>query len=457
MRNTLLSHTALGLVVTAAAVMLGEARAQMVPVKYGTDPTLMPSAVMGTPADENLNRTVQYRQPVTTQSPMPQLQQVSTQQPSPQMQPVAAPVPQPVRYAPVQSQMPSAAGGTVSVSAGDTVYALARRYNVAPGEIIAANNLTPPYRLDIGQQLRVPGAPVQMAPPPQQMQAAVSAPQPQAPQAPRYVTVSAPTATMAPQALQYGQPSYQSAPVVERLDTAYRVQQGDTLYSLSQRFSVPVQTLANANGLMPPYPLSIDQRLVIPGTGPMPQSQMSAAPSYAPQAGYSASSDARLAARELGVQAAPTPLPSRQGQQILVSKTAESRFAWPLQGSVIKTFGTSADGLRNDGINIAAPVGAPIRAAADGEVIYTGSELEGYGNLLLIRHADGWVSAYAHADSILVQKGEQVRQGEIVAKVGKSGSVGQPQLHFELRHELQPRDPLAALDGRDMKAAALVQ
>ena len=115
-------------------------------------------------------------------------------------------------------------------------------------------------------------------------------------------------------------------------------------------------------------------------------------------------------------------------------------------------YGLDGNGRRNDGINIAAPVGTPIRAVDDGEVVYRGSDLEGYGNLLLIKHTNGWVSAYAHTDAMLVRKGEQVRKGQVVAKVGTTGSVAQPQLHFELRHDLKPADPIAALQGRDARA-----
>ena len=135
-----------------------------------------------------------------------------------------------------------------------------------------------------------------------------------------------------------------------------------------------------------------------------------------------------------------TPLPPRLGK---------GGFIWPVWCKVLSGFGPKRNGLHNDGINIAAPIGTPIRAVDDGEVVYRGSDLEGYGNLLLVKHTGGWVSAYAHTDAMLVRKGETVRKGQVIAKVGTTGTVDQPQLHFELRHDLKPTDPLAALDGRN--------
>jgi murein DD-endopeptidase MepM/ murein hydrolase activator NlpD len=112
-----------------------------------------------------------------------------------------------------------------------------------------------------------------------------------------------------------------------------------------------------------------------------------------------------------------------------------------LKGRIIGSFGPRESGLHNDGLNIAAPSGTPIRAAENGVVVYAGNELRGFGNLLLIKHADGWVTAYAHAQTLKVGRGDQVRRGEIIATVGDSGNVGRPQLHFEIRKGQQPIDP----------------
>ena len=119
----------------------------------------------------------------------------------------------------------------------------------------------------------------------------------------------------------------------------------------------------------------------------------------------------------------------------------ELHFLWPVAGRVISPFGDNANGGRNDGINILVPRGTPVRAADAGEVSYVGNELKGYGNLILIRHDNGFVTAYAHTDGVQVKRGERVERGQVIASVGDTGDVSQPQLHFELRHGTQPVDP----------------
>jgi murein DD-endopeptidase MepM/ murein hydrolase activator NlpD len=127
---------------------------------------------------------------------------------------------------------------------------------------------------------------------------------------------------------------------------------------------------------------------------------------------------------------------------------AEARFLWPVRGKVLSSFGPMAGGLHNDGINIAAPEGTPVKAAENGVVAYVGNELRGFGNLLLIKHADGWVTAYAHTQEILVSHGQQVKRGQLVARVGATGSVAQPQLHFEVRQGSKAKDPAKLLGSQ---------
>jgi murein DD-endopeptidase MepM/ murein hydrolase activator NlpD len=123
-------------------------------------------------------------------------------------------------------------------------------------------------------------------------------------------------------------------------------------------------------------------------------------------------------------------------------------FIWPVKGEVVTEFGTTGKGQHNDGINIAAPRGTPVLAADGGVVAYAGNELRGFGNLLLIKHEDGWMTAYAHADSLLVRRGDIVRRGQKIALVGDSGGVPTPQLHFELRQGTRAVDPLPVLLGK---------
>jgi murein DD-endopeptidase MepM/ murein hydrolase activator NlpD len=127
---------------------------------------------------------------------------------------------------------------------------------------------------------------------------------------------------------------------------------------------------------------------------------------------------------------------------------AGARFRWPVEGKIVSRFGAKKGGLHNDGLNIEAPAGTQVVAAENGVVAYAGNELRGFGNLLLIRHADGWITAYAHNEKLLVKQGDKVRRGQPIATVGSSGNVSSPQLHFEVRKGTDPVDPLGYLSSR---------
>jgi murein DD-endopeptidase MepM/ murein hydrolase activator NlpD len=122
-------------------------------------------------------------------------------------------------------------------------------------------------------------------------------------------------------------------------------------------------------------------------------------------------------------------------------------FRWPVRGRVIAGFGPKPTGQQNDGINIAVPEGTPVKASEDGVVAYAGNELKGYGNLVLVRHPNGHVTAYAHASELLVKRGDNVKRGQVIAKSGQTGSVSSPQLHFEIRKGATPVDPMQFLTG----------
>lgn len=303
-----------------------------------------------------------------------------------------------------------------------TVYALGRLYDVPPAAIIEANGLVAPYELRIGQLVLIPVE------------------QPEEPRDPYAQEASIRTQSLEPL------PTPLTQQQGYAMDTVYEVRPGDTMYSISRRFGVSVADLAAVNGINSPYTISVHQKLTIPGAG-------STEPRYAapripaePRAAVSRTDQAALSAKVLEETAAPQELPEL---------AAGGTFAWPVRGPVLADFGDQQPGgARSDGINIAAPIGAPVRATADGEVVYRGDELDGYGNLLLVKHDDGWVSAYAHTDAILVRKGDFVRQGQVIAKVGRSGNVDRPQLHFQLRKNLQPQDPIIAMQG-ELEGAAL--
>ena len=228
-------------------------------------------------------------------------------------------------------------------------------------------------------------------------------------------------------------------------DTIYTVRQGDTLYSISRGSRVPVDTIAEANRLRPPYTLSVGQRIVVPQT-----------PVGDIRSVQTASRATAEKTRNITAQAQPETRRARDVGELAQtvsyaqpeSVSPQSMFSWPVRGAIIAEYGPGEGGRRNEGVNIAAPSGTAVRAAADGEVVYRGAELEGYGNLLLVRHRDGFVTAYAHNDAMLVRKGQSVRKGQIIAKVGSTGAVKQPQLHFEIRRDRKSVDPVALLGGQ---------
>jgi murein DD-endopeptidase MepM/ murein hydrolase activator NlpD len=244
---------------------------------------------------------------------------------------------------------------------------------------------------------------------------------------------------------------------------SYTVQSGDTLWNIAQRHGVSVDDLAAANGGSTVVKLgtrinipggaqprvqvaSIDpnQAIGVPATGAPPQSlqqQAAAIPAPAQQPQQPQQQVASIAP-----DTATAPAPAAASDP--VQSAAVGTFRWPVRGRIISGFGKKPNGERNDGINLAVPEGTAVKAAEDGTVIYSGNELKSYGNLILVRHAGGWVSAYAHNKELKVARGAQVRRGEIVALSGMSGGVTTPQVHFELRREATPVDPISYLsDG----------
>ena len=221
-------------------------------------------------------------------------------------------------------------------------------------------------------------------------------------------------------------PPYQLA-VGQRIvlphDREHVVTQGENVYGISRVYGIDAYALASANGLVAPFALRAGQILRIPAAG----------------------GEAVAVQPNTSEAAAAAPLPATPAAVPPPPPVTGSGFVWPVQGKVISSFGAKSKGLHNDGVNIAADRGTPVRAAENGVVAYAGNELRGFGNMLLIKHAGGWITAYAHNEKLLVARGDEVRRGQIVARVGSSGSVTRPQLHFELRKGKQAVDPLKYL------------
>jgi murein DD-endopeptidase MepM/ murein hydrolase activator NlpD len=316
-------------------------------------------------------------------------------------------------------------GTTIIVGTSDTLETLSRRYNVSSAAILQANGYKGPRALQPGQQLIIPHA------------AIAAAPVPAAP--PKAAVATAPA----------------SAP-----PSVHVVNRGDTLMSIAHRNHVPVAELARANSLDANSKLKLGQKINVPGAR-----SAVAAPAAAQPAQVAAGQPAAVAAPATKM-AAVTPESAQKEKARLAQatttpeaavteapvKTAEATgalptFRWPVRGRVVTGYGAKTNGKSNDGINVAVPEGTPVKAAEDGVVAYSGNELKGYGNLILVRHSNGYVTAYAHASELLVKRGETIKRGQIIAKSGQSGEVGSPQLHFEIRKGSSPVDPLQFLNG----------
>jgi murein DD-endopeptidase MepM/ murein hydrolase activator NlpD len=306
-------------------------------------------------------------------------------------------------------------GTTIIVGTSETLDTLSRRYNVSPAAILQANGYKGPRALSPGQQLIIP-----------RQTAAAAAPAGKA-----VATTSA-------------------APSV------HVVNRGDTLLSIAHRNHVSVVELAKANRFDPSAKLKLSMKLTVPGAktaevAPPAQPATGAPPATAsaPPATKiaAATGDSQQKARLAQATTTPAELSAETPVKASEATGALPTFRWPVRGKVITSYGAKTNGKANDGINLAVPEGTPVKAAEDGVVAYSGNELKGYGNLVLVRHTNGYVTAYAHASELLVKRGDTIKRGQIIAKSGQSGEVGSPQLHFEIRKGSSPVDPLQFLNG----------
>ena len=207
----------------------------------------------------------------------------------------------------------------------------------------------------------------------------------------------------------------------------YTVRRGETFWTVADKFSIDPHSFATLNRISKPYALIEGQEVVLPAGA-------TAKNAYAPQ-----SPTQKV---KPGSKVASAPPPSVSQSPI---ETPSGRFIWPVSGKMLQGFGPMANGQRSDGLHISAPEGAPIRAADAGSVVYAGDDLPGYGNLVLVKHEGGWITAYANARRILVKEGAKVGKGDVIAEVGATGRAKQAGLHFELRKGPRPVDPLPAL------------
>jgi murein DD-endopeptidase MepM/ murein hydrolase activator NlpD len=266
---------------------------------------------------------------------------------------------------------------------------------------------------------------------------------------------------------QIGTPAPQLATAPANAYT-HTIASGESLYTIARRYDVTTQAIVQANGLGSPDKIVVGQRVIIPGRadllaskGPQAVTQVAtAAPTLgtAPMPLGSRPAAPQATAPQATLPSQPqlvTPAPQAQAQPAVVAPVQQAsvqpaaepvmsgndKFRWPASGRIITDFA----GSKGTGINIEVAEGSPVKAAENGTVIYVGSGVEGYGNLILLRHPNGFVSAYAHLKSMSVVKGATVNRGDGIGTAGMTGSVSKPQLHFELRKGATPGDPVPLL------------
>lgn len=367
-------------------------------------------------------------------------------------------------------EAPSDRPDIIKVKSGDTLYGLAYKHGVTSRNLIAANDLQFPYQLKAGQDLSIP-------------------------KSHEHVAVTGET-------VQSIAAFYGVSPVVmsreNRLDEHVALKTGDRLVipakdtvERSDGYAFTVAPVVASSSLAPleSSGKSVDEGQSLPfyrpGIAPdidisselaqenaptfdlnaelqveRSDEQIEFFPPHPAQAAASVESSettrphipippvrqATAAAVTTAVQAIHKVPSVPAKPELPVASVVSVDYIWPVQGKVISNFGDSINGATNDGINIAIPAGTPVQAVASGEVVYSGNELEGFGKLVLIKHSNGYMSAYAHNSKLLVQKGEPIAQGQVVSHSGSSGVEGNiPQLHFELRKGTVPIDPTPQL------------
>jgi len=350
----------------------------------------------------------------------------------------------------------SAAGGSqVTVQKGETIATVSRRYGVPPHAIRSANNLSVGDSLSAGQKIIIP----------------------------TYVQGRR-TASTTP--VRNVSSSNSSVPPIKPVATEksttkpmaggghYVVRSGETLGGIAAKYGMSSRELMAANNIESADRIRVGQKLRIPTasmtvanrpttpkvdytvTGAIPKTKPDSGDKPTRKAPKPRSDDPYVkrtrAITKINAEDGNTTKSNRTNDVVakLPSKPTGAKsgmFRWPVRGRVIQQFGSQANGQHNDGINLEVPEGTSVKAAESGKVIYSGNELKGYGNLVLIRHRNGWVTAYAHNSDLMVSRGDDVRRGQIIARAGATGAVNRPQLHFELRRGSQPIDPIPYMSG----------
>ncbi|WP_157217039.1 peptidoglycan DD-metalloendopeptidase family protein [Flavisphingomonas formosensis] len=311
--------------------------------------------------------------------------------PAPRLEVVAPDIPESIPSWRAQAVEPDAveiASSVYTVKAGDSLRSISNKTGAASEAIARVNNIPPPFVIHTGQKLKIPGG--------------------------RYHLVRA----------------------------------GQSGIAIARAYGVDWSQVATMNQLEEPYILRTGQRLLLPSKAEVSSMtvEQRAAAFRIDIDDLITGGEPALASNEKTVKPVETP------KRVLAPSVAvgepprfAGQFVWPLNGKILTSFGSKGNGIVSNGLDIAADRGAPIRAAADGIVAYVGTEVAGLGGLVLIRHGDGWITAYGHADAIGVSRGQAVKQGQVIARAGDDGTSDTPRLHFEMRQKRLPVDPMKYL------------
>ena len=365
-----------------------------------------------------------------------------------------------------------AAAGTVLVRRGDTLYSIARENNTTIAELARVNNLSAPYTIKIGQTLKLKSESGPIVKPVEQKPVEQKA----APQNPveksEQKTVPEKSETKPVDKKPAAKPVEQK-PVAKTAEKpkdvrvplkTITVARGDTLYSLSRRYEIPVNDLAVMNDLRAPFSLNAGQKLRVPD---LPDTKTTQKPAVSqtkvaskpvetkPQKTTKTDNSKTVKPEKKQPTQSKTETKKTEKQEPKkqesknttatksqsVPSRSSSKFAWPVRGTILSHYGAKTGGLYNDGINISAAAGTTVVAAENGVVAYAGNEVKGMGNLIIIQHADGWMTVYAHLNSMAVRRGVRVSVGQKIGTVGQTGKVTKPQLHFEIRKGTKSYNP----------------
>ncbi len=313
----------------------------------------------------------------------------------------------------------------IIVAKGDTVYSLARKNNLSVEEFAKINNLKSPYTLSIGQKLHT---------------------KPET-KVPNVITEEKVAEIKTVKQTESVKPNNTTKVGLQEITVA----KGDTLYSISRKYQIPVNDLAVMNKLSAPFALSVGQKIKVPKLDAVQTRSVSeikqiqkVQPKQAEIAKNSTTKTVENTKTISSENQQKTKISSDPSKQLpKISARSNAKFSWPVRGKILSGYGAKNNGLFNDGINISATQGTDVKAAENGVVAYAGNEVKGMGNLVIIQHSDGWMTVYAHMDSMAVRRGNTVSVGQSIGKIGMTGKVDKPQLHFEIRKGTKAYDPVA--------------